>query len=925
MRTLGCVGLAVVSCFLTGAQATGAAEPPKQPAAGALVVLDTASVWRMYQTLEAPLIQFDSGVKPILDRQEFLNFKSPAPPPGWTGREFDDGTWLSGPARMASRTPLLSHLCLRGKFVVPTPGRVQGLDLCVEYYGAAIVYVNGIEIARGNVSVGVDLADPYPAEAFVKNGLYVGNIGRGLVSYKPEDDNLHLRKLEHVAIPSRLLVAGVNVVCVEVLRAPYNKIIDEVKPSPEKAVNDLSHQFTWYTCDLKDVRVTCGKEDGVLTSAVRPQGLQVWNGDVLACDMDQDFGNPAEALRPMTIMGARNGWFSGKVVVGSAKAIGGLRVTPTDLKRGKSVIPAERVQIRYGLPWGHEALTDDNYTPQEIPYPGTPQALSMLAEEAPAEVPVRKVEGLNYGFPYLRRPGQPVPVSGAVVPVWVSVHVPKGVEAGAYTGEIAVQIVGEKPVEVPVQLSVADWTVPDPANFRTWVELMQSPDTLVQEYGAKMWSAKHFELIGRSMRQMGLTGSGVVYVPLIAHTNLGNEESMVRWIRKGNGYTHDLSVMEEYLDVAEKSLGKPKMVVFYVWDVFLLADRGPQGADLVRYGRGRNADQLAARPDQGPPVTVLDPATGATSLVYLPPYTAPESKGLWQPLFDEIRKSLAKRGLSQAGMLGLFQDAWASKGEVQFFKGVAPTFPWVIHSHGNIPADRTIFGIQKIGYDARYYQSRFADMPSDKESSIFTSLLGWKQKDLIARFDREQDLDSATATLWRHRCETNITGTQRGVGRVGADNWPSIRDKKGDRVARVFNRYPETNWGGLNMVSSVLAPGPNGPLATNRFVNFQEGVQECEARIAVEQALSDPALKQRLGEELARRAQRLLDDRLLYLFRGMSHLQLNGPVRSAGGSGLGWLGKGGVSGPNWFRGSGWQQRDADFFSLAGEVERKMGK
>jgi len=114
-------------------------------------------------------------------------------------------------------------------------------------------------------------------------------------------------------------------------------------------------------------------------------------------------------------------------------------------------------------------------------------------------------------------------------------------------------------------------------------------------------------------------------------------------------------------------------------------------------------------------------------------------------------------------------------------------------------------------------------------------------------------------------------------------------------------------------------------VATNRFVNLQEGVQECEARIAIEKALSAPGLKRRLGDELARRAQKLLDDRLLYIIRGMSHLQLNGPVRSAGGSGLGWLGKGGVSGPNWFRGSGWQQRTADLFDLAGEVEKKMGK
>ena len=62
MRTVGWVGLTLVFWFLAGAQAIRAAEAPKQPSAAAVVVLDTASVWRMYQTLEAPVIQFDNGV-----------------------------------------------------------------------------------------------------------------------------------------------------------------------------------------------------------------------------------------------------------------------------------------------------------------------------------------------------------------------------------------------------------------------------------------------------------------------------------------------------------------------------------------------------------------------------------------------------------------------------------------------------------------------------------------------------------------------------------------------------------------------------------------------------------------------------------------------------------------------------------------------
>ena len=62
------------------------------------------------------------------------------------------------------------------------------------------------------------------------------------------------------------------------------------------------------------------------------------------------------------------------------------------------------------------------------------------------------------------------------------------------------------------------------------MELVQSPDTLAVEYQVPFWSEKHWAMIADSMRYMGEIGSRVVHIPLIAETNSGNEQSMVRWI-----------------------------------------------------------------------------------------------------------------------------------------------------------------------------------------------------------------------------------------------------------------------------------------------------------------------------------------------------------------------------------------------------------
>jgi hypothetical protein len=100
------------------------------------------------------------------------------------------------------------------------------------------------------------------------------------------------------------------------------------------------------------------------------------------------------------------------------------------------------------------------------------------------------------------------------VPIWVTVKVPKDAKPGAYTGELKITAGGGAPPVVPVKVEVAGWTVPDPADHATWLELMQSPDTLAIEYGVQPWSEKHFELIGRSLKLLGEAGAGVLYIPL---------------------------------------------------------------------------------------------------------------------------------------------------------------------------------------------------------------------------------------------------------------------------------------------------------------------------------------------------------------------------------------------------------------------------
>ena len=170
----------------------------------------------------------------------------------------------------------------------------------------------------------------------------------------------------------------------------------------------------------------------------------------------------------------------------------------------------------------------------------------------------------------------------------------------------------------------------------------------------------------------------------------------------------------------------------------------------------------------------------------------------------------------------------------------------------------------------------------------------------------------------------NIAGNQRGIGHLGADFWSVVRDKRDNRRGRVYMRYPEGNWRSNDICTSLLAPGPEGPVATHRYEVMREGIQECEARIFIERALTDARLRRKLGVDLARRAQELLDERIRFMLKGMSKLTVDSNVSGRATNGVSsWWNSPGINGHKWFIASGWQERTRRLFATAGEVAGKL--
>ncbi len=629
------------------------------------------------------------------------------------------------------------------------------------------------------------------------------------------------------------------------------------------------------------------------------------------------------------------------------------------------------MRIQYGVeyPQGEVALANRNN--DLAPYPTFPELIGGLNPEPAAEYPVAEFDAhrQKWGVFYMRKglgrwPGVDAegrvrliggslqrtylynqvpeamrPRNAAVVPVWLTVVVPKDAGSGKYQGVLRIEMTGEKAMQVPVELNVADFTLPNKDDYLTEVDLIQSPDTLALEYNVPLWSEKHWEMIGESLRMLGDAGCRTVYVPLIGHTNIGNEESMVRWVKKADGtYEHDFSIMERYLDTAETQMGKPRRIIFLVWDVYMMP-KDPDTSAGAGGGRDRitreNLEKKGVEVGHGPMVTVVDKATGKTELVELPTlFEGEASKPLWKPLFDGLHARLKKRGLDEAMTLGLLYDTWATKEEVGFLKEVAGDVPWAMHSHEGFSTHRDkegrIYGIAKVGYQARVWTVYYGDdgaWSRRGDAPRLESRMGWSRRDVIitefARWVREQ----YPSTYWRGMAETNVTGEQTGIGRIGGDLWKVLKDKKDRRMGRAFERYPESNWRNLIIVDAVLAPGEKGAIETHRLVAMREGVQESEARIMIERALSDQALRAKLGEDLVKRCEMTLEGRHRMLWLSMSSLQLT-PRKEGekGHQGVQWRGgvEQNVTGHQWFLGSGYRERSRELFELAGAVQKRIG-
>jgi hypothetical protein len=156
----------------------------------------------------------------------------------------------------------------------------------------------------------------------------------------------------------------------------------------------------------------------------------------------------------------------------------------------------------------------------------------------------------------------------------------------------------------------------------------------------------------------------------------------------------------------------------------------------------------------------------------------------------------------------------------------------------------------------------------------------------------------------------------------------AMKNSQGRRVGRLAARFPKSAWRMLDIQTALLAPGKTGAVPTARFEVLREGLQECEARIVIDKALVSADDRTKLGPELAKKAQDLLDQRVRGMRRAVSTLRatLEGTYKwPSSAYGDAWYMFAPVLGNFWYVSSGWERETERLYDMAAEVEERLSR
>jgi len=500
---------------------------------------------------------------------------------------------------------------------------------------------------------------------------------------------------------------------------------------------------------------------------------------------------PAQRKTQLQLVAPINGVASGQIVLSSTQPLTEVSAVAGELKSAGAMKAALSVRVRFAT---HRPLVKDEL---------------LVAGGTAAGSVVQVYYTLHDAF---------VAANQTVQSVYVTVAVPPDAAAGEYRGSVKVRTnLGE--TEVPLQVTVPDFVLPDPSDLNIWMALSHSPTQLAYFYQVPHYSDQHWEKIETQMQLVSQVGNHVLYIPVLWHVNNGSGPQMITFKEEGGKLTPDFTLLDRYLKLAARYYGPQRYVVLGVWGKW----QRETGSTRTK------ADELF--------VTTPEANGGYGMLKLSADYSA--NAALWTAVFDGVATRVKTHLNVPASriVLGNGDDRHPTNETDAAWQKIAPESPgwhaWT-HHYGDMGPRPVLFEIVD--------PTCGRDVPKAGESWVRGGWDATTGKTLFLSTVRDIQFDGVPPAYYFSIPDISVgkqrTGTTVGLARIGLDYWPK-RVPGVSGVDSGFNGGSRAAPGRVdrNRTTTLTAPGPKGPVAMLHYEALREGVQAAEARIVVEKAV----------------------------------------------------------------------------------------
>ena len=268
-----------------------------------------------------------------------------------------------------------------------------------------------------------------------------------------------------------------------------------------------------------------------------------------------------------------NAWKGERVnaqaVLWTKQPLKNVRMTVSDLKCGKNVIPASATTANFvGYVWTDELNKDRKSGCSDRPNKADWDS-SLVADV----LEVRRSLDIE---------------AQCTQPLLVNIWVPQDIPSGVYKGALTVSGENFADMRLPMEINVQKRTLPPPAQWVFHLDLWQNPYAVARYYNVPLWSRQHFDIMKPLMQQLANAGQKVITASVMHHPWAGQTEdpfdSMVFRMKKIDGsWVYDYTVFDRWVEFM-MSLGIDRQINCYTLVPWALKfDYYDQATNRIRF------------------------------------------------------------------------------------------------------------------------------------------------------------------------------------------------------------------------------------------------------------------------------------------------------------------------------------------------------